>query len=346
MKNKLQRADKKRWIILISVAIAVLLLVGSIVGFRKYYDQNLGPVSTSQKAVTITIEEGSTLNEIASILHKNGLIRSERIFSQYVRSQSLQDQLQAGTYSLTPSQDVQEITTVLTRGNIVKNLFTILPGQRLDQIKSAMINDGFDATEVEASFNPDLYKDHPALVDKPAGASLEGYLYPESFQKTAETAPQTVIKQSLDEMASRLTPGLRAAFVAQGLNVYKGIILASIVEKEVSNPQDRPIVAQVFLKRLREGIKLQSDATAPYGAVLAGEQPKLTYNSPYNTYNREGLPPTPISNVSAVSLQAVANPAGSDWLYFVSGDDGTTYFSKTLEEHEKLTEQYCKRLCN
>lgn len=346
MKRLRLRTVRKRWIFAVVAIVLVIALIGGVMGFRNYYNNSLEPVSNSQTAVTITIEEGSTLSQIATTLHDNGLIRNERVFSQYVRSKNVQDQLQAGTYSLRPSQSVAEITTILTHGNIVQNLFTLLPGQRLDQVKSAMINAGFDATEVEAAFNPDLYKNHPALVDKPVGASLEGYLYPESFQKTAETEPSTVIRQSLDEMAANLTPELRNAFVKQGLTVYQGVILASVIEQEVSNPADRPIVAQVFLKRLRQGMNLQSDATAPYGAVLAGQKPSLTYDSPYNTYKYAGLPPTPISNVSATSLKAVANPAATDWLYFVSGDDGTTHFSSTNEEHEKLTEQYCKRLCN
>lgn len=349
MKGRMNaRARRKQWMIVAAIVAALFVAVvgGGVFVVRQFYQQNLRPVSDSQTAVTITIPSGSTVDDIAAILKENGLIRDKRVFSQYVRSKSVQDQLQAGTYSLRPSQSVAEITGILTGGNIVKNLFTILPGQRLDEVKSAMINAGFDVSEVEAAFDPELYAGHPALVDKPVGASLEGYLYPESFQKTAETKPQTIIEQSLDEMAAHLTPELRAAFVAQGLTVYQGITLASIVEQEVSNPTDRPIVAQVFLSRLRQGIPLASDATAPYGAIIAGAEPSLTYDSPYNTYKYPGLPPGPISNVSEGSLQAVAHPAGTDWLYFVSGDDGTTYFSKTLQEHENLTRQYCKRLCN
>lgn len=117
------------------------------------------------------------------------------------------------------------------------------------------------------------------------------------------------------------------------------------MEREVPAGGERAQVAQVFLKRLNMGMKLESDATASYGAILAGQEPSLTYNSPYNTYAHPGLPPGPISNVSETSLAAVAHPATTDWLYFVSGDDGVTYFSKTLAEHEALTAQHCKKLC-
>lgn len=286
---------RRRWLIAaIVVGVALFIgITGTVIAVREFYQRNLRAVSDSQTAVTVTIPAGSTVDDIATILKDNGLIRNERVFSQYVRSKNVQDQLQAGTYSLRPSQNVAEITEILTGGNIVKNLFTILPGQRLDQIKSSMINAGFNAAEVEAAFDPALYAGHPALVDKPAGASLEGYLYPESFQKTAETKPQTIIEQSLDEMAAHLTPELRAAFVAQGLTVYQGITLASIIEQEVGVSADKPVVSQVFLRRLREGINLASDATAPYGAVLAGQAPSLTYDSPYNTYKYAGLPPRP-----------------------------------------------------
>src|SRR5690606_18816245 len=123
-------------------------------------------------------------------------------------------------------------------------------------------------------------------------------------------------------------PEMREAFSAQGLSVYRAITLASIVEKEVPLPEDRAQVAQVFLKRLNSNVKLQSDATAKYGAVLDGKDPSasqyLTYPSAYNTYENAGLPPGPISNVTESSLRAVAYPAKTDWLYFVSGDDKKT----------------------
>ncbi len=351
MKNFLstnnQFNQRKGLKIVVSLIVVVLLVTAGLAYMgRRYYEQNLKPVSNSQTATIITVEEGSTVHDIAVNLKENGLIRNNRVFEQYVRNKNLQDKLQAGTYSLRPSQSVGEIVDILTKGHILKNLFTILPAQRLDQIKSAMINAGFDAKEVEKAFDPAQYVGHPALVDKPEGASLEGYLYPESFQKTAETTPQTIIRQSLDEMQKHLTPELRAAFVSQGLTVHQGVTLASIVEQEVSNNSDRAQAAQVFLKRLSQNMPLGSDVTAFYGSFVAGKAPSLTYDSSYNTHLYAGLPPGPISNVSESSLQAVAHPAATDWLYFVSGDDGKTYFSHTIEEHEALTKQYCKKLCN
>jgi UPF0755 protein len=124
------------------------------------------------------------------------------------------------------------------------------------------------------------------------------------------------------------------------------MILASIVEQEVSKPTDRSQVAQVFLTRLQKDMMLGSDVTARYGAIMAGQSPtNLTFDSPYNTLKHKGLPPTPISNLSDSSLTAAANPAASNWLYFVAGDDGTTYFSTNLQDHQALTAKYCHKLC-
>jgi UPF0755 protein len=119
-----------------------------------------------------------------------------------------------------------------------------------------------------------------------------------------------------------------------------------MVEQEASNPADRAQVAQVFLSRIKQNMPLGSDVTAFYGARLAGQSPNVNYDSPYNTRLHPGLPPGPISNVTESSLQAVAHPAGTDWLYFVAGDDGNVHFSHTLEEHQALTQQYCHKLCS
>jgi UPF0755 protein len=153
------------------------------------------------------------------------------------------------------------------------------------------------------------------------------------------------VSAALEELDTKLTPDVRAAFAQQGLSTYEGLVLASVVEQEVSHATDRAMAAQVFIKRLRIGMSLGSDVTALYGAHLAGKTGSLTYDSPYNTLLHKGLPPTPISNVSDSSLQAVAHPASTDYLFFVAGDDGVTHFTNTAEEHEAAAQKYCHKLC-
>lgn len=353
MNDYSSRPRRRRWpkILAILLITALLLTATSVVIVRQKYTNNLKPISANQKSLLITIAQGSSVREIALLLKKEGLIRSDWAFEWYVNSNDLREDLQAGTYALRPSQSVQEIVTVLTQGKIATDLVTILPGRRIDEIRDGLINDGLNASAVDEALKAELYIDHPALVDKPREATLEGYLYPESFQKTATTAPEDIIRASLDQMQLYLTPDVRAGFVRQGLTAHQGVILASIVEQEVGHDdpvkdkEDKKKVAQVFIKRLKENKALESDATAGYGAIIDGQPPSLAYTSRYNTYQNKGLPPGPISNVGRVSLGAVAEPATTDWLYFVSGDDGVTYFSKTLEEHQALTKNHCKKLC-
>ncbi len=326
----------KLWVKLpfLILGIILVLLVGSVVLIRQHYYANLKPVSGSETSQLFKIELGATVNEIGVDLKEAGLIRETWVFEWYIRNHNLRDKVQAGTYYLSPSQDVEEIVSVITKGRTATDLVTILPGKRIDQVRQGLVNAGFNPDEVEASFDPSLYAGHPALVDKPADASLEGYLYPESFQKSPDTKPQVIIRSALDEMQKYLTPDIRAGFVKQGLTVHQGIILASVVEKEVGKADDRPTVAQVFLKRLRGDIALESDATTTYGAILNGDTPSHDYDSPYNTYKYKGLMPSPISNVSVSSLRAVASPASTDYMYFVAGNDCKTRFSHTLQEHE------------
>ncbi len=343
----INRAPKRRWPRRVAAILLVgaLIIVGATVAVRHTYNKNLQPLNQSQAVQLITVKAGDSVEIIANQLEDKKIIRSAWAFRLYVSSKDVGALLQAGSYELASTQSVQEIVAQLTGGRIATNLVTFLPGQRLDQLRKRLIQEGFNEAEIDMALQAALYAGHPALVDKPAEASLEGYLYPESYQKTAATIPQEMIGAALDEMNTHLTPDLRSAFAKQGLSTYQGIILASIVEKEVPRQEDREQVAQVFLSRLRIGMRLQSDATASYGAVLAGEKPSSSYDSAYNTYRHEGLPPTPISNVTASSLKAAAYPAATDWLYFVSGDDGTTHFSKTLPEHEAKVRQYCTKLC-
>ncbi len=338
------RKGMKRFAIVVLVLL-IIFAIAAVVVRHEYYN-NLQPVSDSNKVQLVTITSGTSTPEIANQLLKDGLIRSQAAFEWYVSSHGTHSDLQAGTYALKPNMSLSEIVRILASGKVATNLVTILPGQRLSQVRTAFIQAGFSPAAVDDALNPSHYSGYTALTDKPPSANLEGFLYPDTFQKNADTVPQTIIEESLNEMGKHLTPEIRAAFAREGLSVYQGVTLASMVEQEVSKPTDRAQAAQVFLSRLKIGMPLGSDVTAYYGALLAGVKPSTTYDSPYNTLIHKGLPPGPISNVSDSSLQAVANPAKTQWLYFVTGDNGITYFSETAEEHAQQTAQYCHKLCS
>lgn len=326
--------------------VGLTILVVATVFVQRVYNNDLQAVSSSQQTKTVAIGPGMTSDQIATVLQNDGLIRSSWAFKLYVSSKEVREDLEAGTYDFSPSQTIPEIVSQLTHGKIVTNLVTILPGQNIDQIEQRLIQSGFSQADVTAALNPATYAGNPALVDKPVGASLEGYIYPNSYQRTTDTSAQTIVSDALTQMAGQLTPGMRAAFAKQGLSTYQAIVLASIVEKEVSSQSDRNQVAQVFLSRLHGGIDLESDVTVQYGALLNGVTSNWQgYQSAYNTYDNAGLPPTPISNVSHSSLEAVAYPANTNWLYFVAGDDGTTHFATTLAQQQANVAQYCKQSC-
>ncbi len=331
----------------ILAVIIIVGLVGATIFVRQLYFGDLEPLSAAgQPAQLITVPKGASVDAIAKQLKGAGVIRSTWAFKLYVSSKNVRGGLEAGTYALDSGQSVPQIVSQMTHGKVATNLVTVLPGQRLDQINAALANYGYSKSEIATALDPATYTGNPALVDKPAGASLEGYIYPDSYQKTSGTTAQEIVQQSLKEMNTQLTPDIRTALASEGLSTYQGIVLASIVEQEVSTQSDRQQAAQVFISRLRNGMMLGSDVTAYYGAFIAGQGKTLNYDSPYNTLIHAGLPPTPISNVNASALLAVAHPANTDWLYFVTGDDGTTHFSHTLAEHQAATAQYCHKLCS
>jgi len=340
---------RRRWprrLFVVFLAVLLILTVATVL-VRRAYDHDLQAVNTSQQTQSVVIKSGANLDAIAKMLKDQHLIRSVWAFKLYVSTKQVRSDLEAGTYSLAPSQSVSEIVSVLTHGKVATSLVTILPGQRIDQIRTKLITDGFSTADVDAALSPVQYiSAYPKLfADFPSGATLEGYLYPDSFQKASGTQASTIIKESLAEMQDHVTSDIIAGFKNQGYNVFQGIMLASIVNQEVSSQSDRNQVAQVLISRLKQNIPLGSDVTARYGAVIAGKPSSVLYDSAYNTRMHAGLPPGPISNVNASALTAVAHPANTAWLYFVSGDNGTTYFSQTLQEHDQQTQQYCHQLC-
>lgn len=343
------RQRRRRWprrILYLLIAVILILLIGTIIA-QKVYRDSLNPAgSTDEEVRLVTINTGTSVNSIAMQLQGEGIIRSAWAFQLYVSAKQDRAALKAGAYYFAPSESTQEIVSQLSDGKIATNTLTILPGQRLDQVEQTFENNGYSQSEVNEAFNPDNYSDLPIMSIAPAGSSLEGLLFPDTFDKAINTGASHIITESLNEMNQQLTPSIRQAFSKEGLSPYQGLILASIVEQEVSKQSDRDQVAQVFLSRLHSGMNLGSDVTAYYGSILAGKSPSVSYDSPYNTLLHIGLPPTPISTVSSSSIDAVAHPANTSWLYFVTGDNGVTYYSKTLAQQQQYTQQYCHKLCS
>jgi UPF0755 protein len=329
--------------------IIIVLIIAAVAGVilaNHFYDDDLMPYSSNEQTQIFTVAPGASVKQIADQLEQAHLIRSSWAFQLYVHSQDSAALLQAGTYAIAPSESLTSIVGTLERGEVATSLVTILPGKRIDQIRADLINDGYSPSSVDQALNPANYSNLPVLAFKPANVnSLEGLLWPDSFERQPNTSPSVIIQESLTEMGQHLTPTVQAEFASEGLNTYQGLILTSIILQEVSKPTDQTQVAQVFLSRLKSDMMLGSDVTADYGAIAAGQSPSLTYNSPYNTLQHTGLPPTPISNITDTALYAATHPSPTNWLYFVTGDNGTTYFSSTLQQQQANTSAYCHKLC-
>jgi UPF0755 protein len=240
---------------------------------------------------------------------------------------------------------VQQIAKKLSSGKVDSFNLTLLPGANLMENQKALKKAGFKEADIKHAFAATTYTG-AALAGKPKNTSLEGFIYGDTYNFMLDATPHDVIQRTIDQMSAYVErENLVAAFKAQGMTLYQGIILASIIQKEVGHAEDMRHVSQVFHKRLKEGVSLGADSTFIYGARKLGVAPSIDLDSPYNTRIHTGLPPTPISNPGADALYAAAHPSDTDDLYFVSGDDGNTYFSKTNEEHEHLTKEHCHINC-
>lgn len=328
------------------VVAAVLILGLFFIGLFSWYKQGLTAKNPREKnKIHLTIEKGDTNNAVAKKLQNAGLIKNATAFEWYQRVERPKSIIKAGRYALAPSLSAEQIIKHLEKGKTDLFIVTIIPGRTLEEIKKGLLKYGYQKTEIDAAVNA-AYT-HPLLADRPVGQDLEGYLFPESFEVQVDTSLQTLFTRDFDTLYGRLkNDGLIDKFKARGLNLHQALTMASIVQKETGVPGDQQKVAQVLYTRLSIGMKLETDPTFIYAAKKMGVEPSVSLDSPYNTRLYPGLPPGPISNSGYSALRAVAEPAATDFLYFVAGDDGTTHFSHTIKEHQDLTKKYCHKLCN
>lgn len=335
------RKNRTLWWLL-GAAVVLLLAMASTVG---WYLSALSPVDrkdTSRQLVTL--EPGISAGEVAGLLKENDLIRDQTAFRTYIELRGVKSQLRAGMYKFSKSQSVSQIVDDLVQGRADAFNVTILPGETLSEIKDTLIKAGFGSEEIDAAFTKKY--NHPLLASKPDQVNLEGYIYPETYQIDSSSTVESLLTRSFDEFSQDIKEkNLEARLAERGMSLHDAVILASIIQEEVADPQEQRQVAQVFHLRLSRDMPLGSDPTFKYGAQILGERATPSLDSPYNTRIVKGLPPSAIANFNLSALEAVADPAPGDYLYFVSGDDGRTYFSRTEEEHVAKTKEVCTTLC-
>ncbi|MDV3350363.1 endolytic transglycosylase MltG [Leptolyngbyaceae cyanobacterium CCMR0082] len=295
-----------------------------------------------EQPIQLQIPSGTAAQQIGQDLEAAGLIRSTTAWKVWNRLQEFQNReggLQAGTYSLSPTQSMSEIADQIWTGDVVQTSFTIPEGWNRTQMAQALEAQGLvSADDFLRSTEEIPYAQFPWL---PQGLPhLEGYLYPDTYQLPSEQMDADSI---VDVMLLRFEQVALPVY-QQGTSPYsldEWVNLASIVEKESVVPEERDTIAGVFARRLREGISLGSDPTVEYGlgVTQTPERPltltQVNTPNPYNTYRNLGLPPTPIASPGIASLEAALNPPDTEFLYFVARYDGTHVFSRSLAEHER-----------
>lgn len=349
---KKKAAHKKKWFII----IGGILLLGIIVfaALWTWYQVQLSPVDSNNTSKSkIEIVANSSPKEIATLLEEKGVIRSAAAFSWYTRFEGVQNKLQAGAYRLSPSESTSEIVKHLVDGSVDTFSITFYPGatlvdrvskfeKRID-VTSVLQKAGYSDVEISAALNKKY--EHPLFEGKPASADLEGYVFGETYQFNSGVTVEEVLTRTFDEFYKWVVQdSLISAYKQQGLSLYQGITLASIVQRE-SGGDDKAQIAQVFYNRLAANMTLGSDVTYQYIADKTGVTRDPNLDSPYNTRRYTGLPPGPIAVPGLSALKAVAAPSGGDYLYFLSGDDHVTYFGRTLAEHEANIANHCKLKC-
>lgn len=325
------------------VAGVVSTLVVAVFAAMDWYIVELQPADrNASSAVSFELQQGNSVSDIATQLKNKDIIRDALAFSVYVTITGKRSSLQAGHYELNPSDSTQEIATTLSGGRVTRNTLVVPEGATVTKIRLIARDKGITATDFDAALAATYSNDF--LAGRPSGdTSLEGYLFPDSYQVSKPVRPRAIIQSMLDNFTKQVNQtDVVRLYAAEGMTLHQGLTLASIVEREAGKPVDQPIIAQVFLKRLKQGMPLQSDVTVEYAAELNNTQFNLSLNSPYNTYVTKGLPPGPIANPGVNAMKAVANPANTDYLYFLADKSGTVHYAKTAAEHEANVQKYLR----
>lgn len=335
-KPKMRRL-RPLWSLILVLVLAVAWLVGDMLHFIRT------PASSEPAAVVVEVPVGTSVPALSELLHGQALVRSAGKFRWLVRFKGAARQIKAGEYQLSTGLRPGELLNKIIRGEVRLHQITFPEGYTLKQM-AALLEPGklVNAERfIAAATDPPFVRS----LGIPA-TSLEGYLFPDTYRFARGLPVETVLRSFVTLFNQHFGPVQEEQAHKLGFTRHQVVILASVVEKETAAAEERPLIAGVFLNRLRRRIRLQSDPTVIYG--LRNFDGNLTRahlqkDTPYNTYTRRGLPIGPICNPGAASIQAVLNPTSTPYLYFVAKKDGTHHFSTNLVEHNAAVFRHQKR---
>lgn len=327
----------KRWCIL-AFTMLMLILGGSMLVFGTGGSRR--ELATDQ-VVYVEIKSGMSAGDISDELVRRGVLTDKISFWWRVKRSGAASKFKSGMYAMHPNMTADEVLTKLINGDTAEVKFTIPEGFGVKEIAKRLADEGLvDEQEFLAKakdFAPYPYIDRKSDIRY----ACEGFLFPDTYILHEDATVDGILKMMAKDFDNRLTPDLRARAKAMNLSLHELITLASLVEKEAMYEEDRAIIAQVFFKRLRVGMPLQSDTTLQYLLDAPKEDVSLDdtrIESPYNTYQHRGLPPGPIASPGMASIKAVLYPADTDYLYFVADRQGHNHYSTNYSDHQAIVE--------
>jgi UPF0755 protein len=325
---------------------AVLILAAAAGGAYLWLQEEFIRPGPASQALRVDVEPGTSVRSVLGLLHQRGALAQPRAIEVYLRLHGRHLTIKAGTYEIPAAASAAAIVDLLQEGRVVLEALTIVEGSTFAQLRQELASDTDVVTTLAGKSDAEVM----AAIDHP-DEYPEGRFFPDTYRFAARTTDVEILKLAYASMQRVLTEAW--AERAEGLpltTAYEALTLASIVEKETGLASERARIAGVFVTRLKLGMRLQSDPTVIYGlgARYDGElrTRDLTTDTPYNTYTRAGLPPTPIALPGREALRAAVRPDVAGDLYFVAtgAGDGAHHFSKTLEEHNLAVKQYLTRL--
>jgi UPF0755 protein len=324
--------------LLTRLLVLALLLALAFAGLMTWWVKQ--PVGLKTTPIEVVIKPNSSVTSVARQLARGGVDIDERLFVLLVRLKQNTADLKAGGYEFAQGATPLTILDKLVRGEVTRYVVTIIEGWDFRRMRATI--------DAHPALRHDTKGLSPAELMQKIGAKEsypEGLFFPDTYLFARESSDIDLYKRAYAVMQKRLDDAWASR--APGLpykTPYEALVMASIVEKETGQPGERPLIAQVFVNRLKKGMLLQTDPTVIYGIgeIFDGNIRKkdLQADTPYNTYTRTGLPPTPIALPGLASLAAALSPAPGDALYFVARGDGTSQFSNSLLEHNRAVNQY------
>ena len=323
----------------VSFMLVIALMTAAFLGMDdKAAPKDLDPNQT----IFVSVKQGMSASDIGDVLVKHGVITNKKTFWLKVKKSDAADKFKSGTYAFKPNTPPEEIIAKLVAGETTQVKFTIPEGFGVKEIAKRLSDEGLvDEDEFlrkAKDFAPYSY----IKRDKDIRYACEGFLFPDTYVLHDDPSVEGILKMMAEDMDNRLTPKMRQRAAELNLSIHELITMASLVEKEAMYAEDRPIIAQVFFKRLQIGMPLQTDTTIQYLLDAPKEDVSIKdtkIESPYNTYQIKGLPPGPVASPGMAAIEAVLYPADTDYLYFVADRQGHNHYSKTYAEHQQIVEQ-------